>query len=204
MRGSHLIDAVLLKELIDFCRSESLSEVGLREIFEEHGCAPNNHIDLYYEFFLEACRNERVTEGILGCLLEYFPVAFCAIANEGMTMLHYLCFNKNTTRGMVQLLVDACPDPESITKPNNGGVTPLHMLCINKDIDDAAAVDILGFFLERCPESARRAENNLGSLPIHLAIFRSKSLGFCRMLIEAYPGSEKIANSRCPSTSCCM
>jgi hypothetical protein len=197
MSGSHLIDAPLRKELADFCRSEALSVDGLREIFEEHRCTPNNHIDYTYEFFLEACRNERVTEGILGCLLEYFPVAFCAAASGGMTMIHYICYNKNVTRGMVQLLVDVYPKcSHAIIEPNNTGVTPLHMLCANKKLNDSTAVDILGFFLERCPEAARRAGSNNGALPIHVACAVGlKSVEFCRMLVEAYPGSVKITTS---------
>jgi hypothetical protein len=52
---------------------------GLREIIERHGAAPKNNDpdpgDIDYEFFHEACRNERVIEGILRYLIEYFPNA---------------------------------------------------------------------------------------------------------------------------------
>ena len=33
----------LLKELTEFCQSDSLSEDGLREIIERHGCALKNN-----------------------------------------------------------------------------------------------------------------------------------------------------------------
>ena len=196
MSGSHgFIDALLRKELADFCRSESLSEDGLREIFEEHRCTPNNHVDFNYEFFLWACHNDLVTEGILRYLLEYFPDAAGATSAEGslLTPLHTVCYNKNATLGMVQLLIDACP--ESLRRANNDGWTPLHILCNNKVIVDSTAEDILCLLLERYPEAVRRAQTN-GALPIHIAAGQgSKSFEFCRMLIEAYPGSERIETS---------
>ncbi len=192
----------LSKDLYElFCRSESLSEDGLRELFERYGCTPKNnnlniddHDFVDMGFFLMVCKNERLTEGILRCLIEYFPRAG-ATSVSGFTPLHWmLCFNKNATHGMVQLLIDAYP--ESIRRANNNGGTPLHFLCINKDIADSTAVDILGLLLEGYPEATRRADDD-GCLPIHVAAGQgSKSPEFCRMLIEAYPGSERISATR--------
>jgi ankyrin repeat protein len=199
MSGSQSTDA-LVEELVAFCRSESLSEDGLREIFERQGCAPNNNNHVYdYDFFLWACRNERVTEEIIRCLLEYFPDAGVTSA-EGYVPLQFMCLNKNATRGMVQLLIDAYP--ESLGRANNNGWMPLHILCQEKDIADSTAVDILGPLLQRYPEALRHAAweavrpRTNGALPIHIAAGQgSKSVEFCRMLIEAYPGSERIAAS---------
>ncbi len=193
MSGSQSTDA-LVEELVAFCRSESLSEDGLREIFERQGCAPNNNNHVYdYDFFLWACRNERVTEGILRCLLEYFPDAVNATTSRAIMPLHYICANKNATQGMVQLIIDACR-PESIDRGDDDGWTPLHTLCINKNLENSTAVDILGLFLKRCPESVRHALGGEdGRLPIHIAAGQgAHSLEFCRMLIEAYPGSERM------------
>jgi ankyrin repeat protein len=98
---------------------------------------------------------------------------------------------------MVQLLIDA--HPESLDRANNEGITPLHAVSKNKNLNDSAAVNILGLILERCPDAARRTAGGVGGqlangyLPIHLAVVSSKSVEFCRMLIEAYPGSERIA-----------
>jgi len=36
---------LVLRELCEFCRSDSLSEEGLRDIIERHGCAPNNNLN---------------------------------------------------------------------------------------------------------------------------------------------------------------
>jgi ankyrin repeat protein len=186
----------LLKDLEALCRSDSLSVDGLRERIERHG--NNIHVE-NYDFFPWACRNERVTEGIIRCLLEYFPDAINAIGEgdgdtHGDTPLHFMCLNKNATRGMVQLLIDA--NPESIDKANSlAGAIPLHFLCSNKSLENSAAVDILGLLLERCPEAVRRAGKS-DALPIHLACGLGKSTEFCRMLIEAYPGSERIATSK--------
>ena len=77
---------------------------------------------------------------------------------------------------------------------------PLHTLCNNKELDDSVAVDILGLLLERCPEAVRPVRHAdrydriaVYRLPIHFAA-ESKSPEFCRVLIEAYPGSERITS----------
>ena len=153
----------------------------------------NNNLNIdNYNFFVLACHNERLTEEILRCLLEYFPDA-ASYTQGGLTPLHLIIgFNKNVTRGMVQLLIDAFP--ESLRREDNNGYMPLHQLCINKNLEDATAVDILGLLLERCPEAVRRANDD--GLPIHAACgVGLRSPEFCRMLIEAYPRSERIANS---------
>src|SRR6056300_497507 len=112
---------VLVKELIDCCRSESLSEDGLREIFQRYDCENNHHHVDNYSFFLSACQNVIVTEGILRCLLKYFSSAASATTSRGETPLHFVCINKNATCGMVQLLIDAFPG--SLDRAINDGIT---------------------------------------------------------------------------------
>ena len=182
----------LLVDLDDLCRSDSLSEDGLRAIIERHGFAPNNGPNISnYQFFLLACCNERVTEGILRYLLENFPNAVRAIGEEGRSPLHIICcFNKNVTLGMVELLIDAFPD--SVRHENNKGSLPLHGLCNNENLDDKVTNDIFRLLLERNPESVRHATRE-GKLPIHAAAGK-QSPEFCRILIEAYPGSERISD----------
>jgi ankyrin repeat protein len=144
-----------------------------------------------YKFFLAACSNEKVTEGIIRCLLEYFPDSAGATDNNGCTPLHYACNNKNITLNIIQLLIDAAPT--TVRTVDNKGRMPLHKLCGNKNVDEISATDILKLLIEKCPEAVRHANNN-GTLPIHRAS-RSRSPAFCRLLIEAYPGSERIANA---------
>lgn len=49
--------------------------------------------------------------------------------------------------------------------------------------------------LDKCPAAIRHADNN-GDLPIHLASgFGARSPEFCRLLIEAYPRSERTTNA---------
>jgi ankyrin repeat protein len=182
----------LTEELMKFCRCESLSDGGLREIIERHGCEPNNNPNIDYKFFRAACHNERVNEGIIRCLLEYFPDSAGAINdNNGYTPLHYASWNKNITLNIVQLLIDAAPT--SVRSITNDGDMPLHVLCDNKNVDETAARKILKLLIEKHPEALRHANNN-GVLPIHFAC-GARSPEFCRVLIEAYPGSERIANS---------
>ncbi len=184
---------LLEEELLEFCGSVSLSLDGLQAIIEQHGVAPNNNdIDNYY-FFHRACRNERVTEGILRYLLEYFPnaIRYTDEDHEGFLPLHYICLlNKNVTLGMVELLIDAFPD--SLCQENNkeDGGMPLHCLCVNYNLDKEFGLDILKLLLERFPEAVRHATGD-GLLPIHIAAL-TQSPEFCRILIEAYPGSERI------------
>jgi hypothetical protein len=79
-------------ELRSYCKSDSLSEEGLREIIDRQGLTPNhNHDDVgNYQFFRTACNNERVNEGIIRCLLEYFPDAAASdTGRSGWSPLHF-------------------------------------------------------------------------------------------------------------------
>ena len=120
------------RELSAFCESESLSEEGLRRLIEQHGWTTDNthHLEMDYGFFHAACENERVTEGIIRCLLEYFPAAASAVDEYGYMPLHCACRNNNVTLGMIQLLVNAAPD--SFRSTDNYDVSPLHSLCGNR------------------------------------------------------------------------
>ena len=171
--------------LSEFCLFESFSEEGLKEIIESNGCTPNNPPIDNYDFFHLACKNEKITEGILRCLVEHFPAAASAIhegetIHQGETPLHVICFNKNATLGMVQLLIDASPD--SLRHRDRVGLTPLHHLCFNRNADDEVKLEILKLLLEKCPESHA---DSFGRHPIHIAA-RFQSTIFCRMLIGAY------------------
>ena len=180
---------LLERELFNHCKSESLSVEGLREIIERHGLTLNdNHVSNNYVFFYSACRNERVTEEIIRCLVEYFPNAASTADERGRSPLHYACFNKSVTLNIIQLLVDAAA---SVSSVNPNGMMPLHCLCDNRKLDNAAAIKIMKVLIEKYPEAVRHADNN-GLLPIHYASgWRSPE--FCRVLIEAWPGSEQIA-----------
>eukprot|EP00985_Skeletonema_marinoi_P011264 scaffold5334_cov74-Skeletonema_marinoi.AAC.2 len=190
----------LSKELFSCCASGSLSEEVLREFMTRHGLTPNNNSTIRdNKFFLRACCNERVTEGIIHCLLEYFPAAASITSTIRNTSLHVACLNKNVTLGVVQLLINAAPDSVrslsvSVRSVTNRGWMPLHCLCGNRRLDDEISIEILKLLIQKCPEAVRH-EGNTGDLAIHLASMKSKSPEFCRVLIEAYPGSERMTNS---------
>eukprot|EP00986_Skeletonema_menzelii_P001912 scaffold518_cov105-Skeletonema_menzelii.AAC.8 len=194
--GRQSAGSLLKGELRSYCRSEPLSEEGLRQLIERHGLIPNNtNISNDYEFFRAACLNERVTEGIIRCLLEYFPDAAGFIDINGWTPLHASCFNSNVTLDIIQLLIDAAPD--SVRSVCNDGCMPLHNLCCSKKMmDDAVAMKILKLLIEKHPEAVWNADNN-GCLPIHYAA-GTKSPEFCRVLLEVYPGSEQVHASNGP------
>ncbi len=186
-------NARLIIELHDFCKSDSLSEEGLCEIIERHGLTPNDDNALInYYFFFAACRNERVDEGILRSLLEYFPgAAGATIDRKGWTPLHLALTNKSVTLNIIQLLIDAAPD--SLRSVSNSGHMPLHILCGSKEMNKSASVEILKLLIEKYPEAVRFADNE-GALPIHIAA-GSKTPKFCQVLIEAYPESERITTA---------
>jgi len=58
-------------------------------------------------------------------------------------------------------------------------------------VKEITLLKVLKFYIRRCPEAVRHADNENGLLPLHMAC-GSKSPEFCRVLIEAYPGSERI------------
>eukprot|EP00985_Skeletonema_marinoi_P017912 scaffold9918_cov153-Skeletonema_marinoi.AAC.1 len=170
-----------------------LSEEVLRELITRHGLKPNNNLNIRdYEFFLWVCANERVTEGIIRCLLEYFPDAGSFTSTDGKTPLHLICNNTNVTRSMVELLIDAAPN--SVRIVTQLGWMPLHCLCLNRKLDDETSMEILKLLIQKCPQAVRHADYDTGFLPVHRAC-GSRAPDFCRVLIEAYPGSERITAS---------
>eukprot|EP00984_Skeletonema_dohrnii_P030069 scaffold21178_cov98-Skeletonema_dohrnii-CCMP3373.AAC.9 len=184
-------ESLLSEELSSYCNSNSLSKEGLQEIIERHDYKSRQLSD--YKFFLWACINKRVNEGIIQCLLEYFPVAISATSYfGGQTPLHYACYNPHMTLNIIQLLVDAAPN--SVSHADNNGETPLHRLS-NYVLDDTKAIKILKLLIEKCPEAVRHA-NNGGVLPIHIAGgWGRRSTEFCSVLIEAYPGSQRMTDA---------
>ena len=180
----------LSNELLAFCDSKELSEEGLREIMEGH------NVPIIFNgagFFFVACRNKRVTEGIIRYLLKCFPDAARKVnPKNGLTPLHYACFNPNVTIYIIRLLIDAAPASVRSATFSNGDI-PLQFLCANREVDEATAVEILKFLIKKYPEALRRVDG-LGTLPIHRASLR-KSPEYCRVLIEAYPGSEQIPSA---------
>ncbi len=184
----------LMNELFEFCRSDLLSEEGLREIFERHEfeLIPNNNDyagDI--EFFLEACCNERINEGTLRCFLEYFPAIARAANEDGVTPLYAAFLNNSVTLKIIQLLVDAAPDCVRNADPD--GMTPLHYSCNRYQVEETG-IDILKFLIEKCPEALWHFDA-ADELPIHIAA-RVASPELCQVLVEAYPGSERIASHR--------
>ena len=197
-------ELLLSSELGRFCESELLTEEGLREIIQRHGLAHDEHLSDYY-FFRAACSNRRVTEEMIQCLLEYFPDAASTTDDHGWKPLHIACWNKNVTPNIIQLLLDAAPaSVRSVTNVTDGGWTPLHYLCSNDKVDEGNAIQILKLLIEKYPEAARHATYGQGRLPIHRAA-AGRSPEFCRELIEAYPGSERIndANGLLPLHCAC-
>eukprot|EP00984_Skeletonema_dohrnii_P036455 scaffold37457_cov155-Skeletonema_dohrnii-CCMP3373.AAC.2 len=178
-------------EMYSYCLSDLLSEEGLHELIERHQFTSNDNNPNVgdYQFFHAACYNRRVTEGIIRCLLEYFPDAIRAIdENDGQLPLHVVCQNPNVTLNIVQLLIDADPS-SSVRRVDNNGWMPLHHLCMNRIVDEVIALGILMLLVERHPGAIQHATNK-GSLPIHLASQNKHvTLKIVQLLIDAAPDS---------------
>ena len=177
-----------------FFRSDSISEEGLRQIFERYGLTSviDNRDISDYRFFFRACRNGYVNEGVIRCLIEFFPDAPSAINEWGETPLHRACCNRYVTPSIIRLLIDS--NPSACQHADNDGYMPLHELCWKWDncsiAQQQVAIEIVKIFLKECPSSTRHA-NNEGKLPIHYAS-STDNAEMCSMLIDAFPGSERI------------
>ncbi len=176
--------------LDDLHESEYPSEDGLRIIFERHRL---NNKYCGDKILVQTCLTERLSEEIIRCLLEYFPGA-AATNRVVWSPLHLACYNESTTRGIIQLLIDAAPDSvRNVPDDGNMGHMPLHTLCSNDRINQTSAVEIAELLIKKHPEAVRH-KTNAGNLPIHIAAQR-QSPEFCQVLIEAYPGSKRISDS---------
>eukprot|EP00985_Skeletonema_marinoi_P009831 scaffold4617_cov165-Skeletonema_marinoi.AAC.1 len=190
---------LLTAQLCDYCRSDALSEDGLRDKINRLRVVDFDlpHDTTEEELLLhEVCDNQRVTEGIIRCILGKITTAAMATDDVGRLPLHYVLWNKNVTLQMVQLLIDAAP--ESIMHQDNIGFMPIHQLCGNYDLEEEEALKILKFLIDKSPQSARHADKDF-DLPIHIACACDgglRSPEFCRSLIESYPGSERVKNNR--------
>jgi len=176
----HAAMSVLRRLLYAHCESDSLSEKGLREIIERrgYGLIPNNPNINDYEFFFEACRNERVTEGIIRYLLKYFPAAANATDdNNGWSPLHTACHNKNATLNIVQLLIDAAPN--SIQSPDKSGALPLHVACQHHE-----SASVVQYLLSH-GEVTIDAVDRKGNTALHLSC-RGAKYDTIALLLEEY------------------
>ena len=198
---SRSAEELLLDELFTFCYSESISENGIHEIVQRHGLTTKNNSNLSCGwFFIQACCNERVTEGILQCLLEYFPDVIGTTLCRGLP-LHFACGNRRAAINIIKVLIDT--DPTAVRCEDDKGAMPLHKLCMNANAGDKISIQILNLLIETYPEAVRHADDD-GNLPIHIAA-GATSPEFCRVLIDAYPGSERIigAYERMPLHCAC-
>ncbi len=180
----------LVRELLDFCQSKVLTEAGLHKIIQRHNIIRPAQLK-EYDFIFEACNNEIITEGIIQCLLKYFPNAASATNNNGWTPLHVACDNKNVTLDIIQFLIEAAPD--TARSVNNNGSMPLHCLCDNEEVNEKAAIEILKLLIDEYPAALRHADKD-GDLPIHMAC-TTKTPEFCRVLIDAAPDSIQSVNN---------
>ena len=191
---------LLSDELVEICKSDSLSEEGLRDIIERYGVTSNNSLhdesNFNYDFFIDACGNVNVTEAMIRYLIEYFPNAPRVVSVYGdadmefwgETPLHLACMNSSTSLQIIQLLIEAAPDCDRYE--GSDGNLPIHDLCHN--YIKKAEIEMLMVLFDKYPESIRYTDA-YGTLPLHNAACE-RSTEFCRRLVELYPESERIGS----------
>ena len=188
----------LSEELYEFCRSDTLSENGLRAIIE--GFAPNNAPD-HYDFFHEACRNERVTEGIVQLLINAFPDTVSHENHYGYTPLHYLCLNKNLGEDVrleiLKLLLEKCPGSVQSANDGDGGDPPIHLAALYQSLE------FCRILLDAYPGSVRSMADNGGYFPFHLAC-QSNNVAKVKYLYQLYPESNVADNDGCYPLHCAI
>jgi ankyrin repeat protein len=117
-------------------------------------------------------------------LIEAYPGSERLTNDVSSLPFHLACIS--STVATAKYLYDLYP--ESINVADNDGRYPIHVLCRGNN-----GVEMLKLLLESCPESAQSTATEYGNLPLHFAA-RYQSPEFCRILVEAYPGSERITN----------
>eukprot|EP00985_Skeletonema_marinoi_P005129 scaffold2201_cov162-Skeletonema_marinoi.AAC.21 len=131
------------------------------------------------ELLLVYCESDRLSEEGLREFIEEHGLNRPHETDDRFFKL--VCDNERVTEG-----------PSSVRNVNNDGQLPLHGLCLNGQLNETLAIEVLKLFLEKHPEAIRHADN-AGNLPIHMASLSARSPEFCRVLIDAYPGSERIS-----------
>ena len=112
---------------------------------------------------------------------------------NGSLPVHYDAYQCRSPEFSCQALIDSAPN--SFSRVDNHGYTPLHWLCNKAQMDEAAAIQILEFLVEKYPSAVWHADND-ASLPIHLAS-RMRSPEFCQVLIGAAPDSIRSIGNYC-------
>ena len=139
--------------------------------------------------------NPRVAVEIVQFLLDCDPKQNYV---EISSLLHLACqlwYDESTIEAGIQVMkILFNAQPASVRSVKHDGDTMLHLLCDHRRMNEAAAIQMLKFLLEKYPEAVRHAERHNGRLPIHTAS-RWRSPEFCHLLIDAYPGSERIIDS---------
>ena len=120
---------VHLRELIDVCKSDTLSLdllkdkvnlIGLSTIREKcDECA------YLYTFFHLACMNKNITLDIINYLLNMFPEASTFQATESTYPLHLACYNQYCPGSVIERLVKSNPEICNL-KGGQANELPLH------------------------------------------------------------------------------
>ena len=167
--ATQIVSEALSDELLQFCKSKSLSKDGLLEILHRHGLTPPNSSlngrKYSNYFFCAACENESVDEEVIRCLIEYFPDVFDNSSGfSEWTPLHGLCDNKNLNEEksikILRLLLEKYPD--AARRYDHEWGLPIHIAAGTKPFE------FCRILIESYPGSVR-IRDGYDNLPLHCA-----------------------------------
>lgn len=157
------------------------------------------------------CNQEHNIDVIKFILQESPLSSLQSVDTENRNILHLACSEVNANVELIRLLVKSCP--EFTRQKDSGGNLPLStfcQLCSEESEYDEEAVElkrlgILKFLIEDDPESVKVLDND-GSLPLHHALEYGCSSEFCRLLVQAFPGSalQRNLEGKLPIHIACM
>jgi len=179
-----------IEQFIEYCQSDELSEEGLGERFDKYFSSSTKI--LFSPFFLlieHAYRNERVTTGIVRCLLQNIQTALDCADQNGMFLLHCLCQCKLDDNVALEVLAVTLKEfPEQIRLAGVNGNLPIHVAASV----GAKSPEFCRMLIQTYPSSVRM-KNPRGFLPLHLAC-QQGTVETAQYLLNLYTPGINVAN----------
>jgi len=133
-------------------------------------------------------------QDILAFVIELEGIYVHTLDLYDRTMLHLACENKNVTLELFKFIFNIWPEAIRLAGDSPRGCTPLKHLCSNHDSNQTTSLDILQYMIGIDPSLPMERDIG-GYLPLHSAV-SGMPIDFCKVLINAYPESVRIASNR--------
>ena len=121
-------------------------------------------------------------------LVELNPSLLSMGDSYGRLPIHWASSNRHITSEVMKFLIEACPD--SVEVRDQFGDLPLYNLFDVSWMEQTSAIEILKLFIDAHPRSVFQERDNRWRFPIQAAA-ASHGPGFCKLLVDLCPGSER-------------